>query len=311
MIRVTQLTRWIVIATIPLCLAGCGQNIFKGLAGEPSRTADEQLKQGNFQAAIDQADQLISNGVSGEALQEAYSTKGAAILAQNKNLPYNGIQKIIDLSKDPSANIVDTLDGVSSISPSAAAEAADCLNIADALGTSGDIQTSSIANPVLSPSLNSTAQLNRAFANGTVVVKMLTRYLDISVDGSDLSVTRNSLSIESSLSIENIISYLYSPPKTVQYYATNAVDAAVKGNILTNDQTTVLRRLKIIGVNMAQLKAIVDNNNAGSFRLKDENGDDVTDASTITFNSGVDGTQDSKYIDALQQILAIINTGDL
>jgi len=314
-------------------LSGCGQNIFKGLAGDPNRSSEELLKRGDFSAAIQKSDETLQRVQTGSEAQNALAIKATAILGQNSSLPKDALQVVSDLTKDTSANIVSSISNSLPISATSAAQAADLLNYADALSSSTNIivipteianllSLSAIQRPIsiqgvtnntLSASLNSTAQFRRGFANGTVVVKLVTQYLDITVDpnSASASVTLNATAISESKTARDVVLYLHNPPKSTLYYAENGLDAFEKSGALTTDQLKPFKRIKLLGINFDALRTIALNNDSGSFVLKDEYGATITGskAFSTTFFSG-SGTAATKYIDSLKAIISAATGGN-
>ncbi len=329
MIRSNQVARWVWIAILPVMLSACGQNIFKGLAGDPERSSEDLLKRGDFSAAIHQAEAVIQRVQTGSDAQDAVSVKATAIMGQNNSLPQNTLQAVVDLSKDASANIVTQLNNSLPISPSASIVVADLLNYANDLSTSTNINVipaeiasllgissasrpisiqtvTSVPNLALSPSLNSSTQFRRGVANATVVVKMVTLYLDITVD-STTTVTLNSTAISSSVTPRDVVIYLGTSARGVAYYGDNAIDAFQKSGVLTTNQLNSLTNLKTIGTNLRNLYAVAVASNTGTFTLKDRNGSTV---STIVFNGETGTALDTKYMLALTRIVNATTGGN-
>ena len=329
MIRSNQVARWVSIAILPVMLSACGQNIFKGLAGDPERSSEDLLKRGDFSAAIHQAEAVIQRVQTGSEAQAAVSVKATAIMGQNSSLPQNTLQAVVDLSKNASANIVTALNNSLPISHSASIVVADLLNYANDLSISTNItvipaeisslpgisslshpiviQTvSSVANLALSPSLNSSTQFRRGVANATVVVKMVTLYLDITVD-STTTVTLNRTAISSSVAPRDVVLWLAAVPRSVAYYGSNAIDGFQKAGVLSTSQLDSLTNLKTIGTNLNNLYAVAVAGNNGTFTLKDRNGATV---STIHFSGETGADLDAKYMLALTRIINATTGGN-
>ncbi|NDC82802.1 hypothetical protein EB093_03960 [bacterium] len=333
MIHRNRFMRALCIVAIPLLLSGCGQNIFSGLAGSTEQSTDDLLKSGNFSSAKDQATQTIAELAStkGDEFQKALNQKAVAILGENRSLPQQSLGILADLKNNPSSNIVASISNVMGISPSESAVAADLLNYAYDISSSlnvtiipDEIKTilgissftpkfsamSGNNNESLSPSLNSTAQFNRGFANAIVVIKMVTRYLDISSSSDSLEVTLNSTAVGESISARDVMMYLSNPPKTAYYYSTNAVDGLTKAGILTTDQQKIFDKTKIIGTNMQSLRAIAESNDSGTFYVTDTNGTHLENSSIVFYSSDSDATREEKYLDATRRIIQAIKFKD-
>ncbi len=295
-------TRLVVCAImVAATLSGCGQNIFKGLAGTAARTASEELKAGNYDAAISQADTTINSNPAVDTLQTAYSIKGTAILMKYQSLPIHLFQTVIDLSNNPGTNIISAFLETLPIDLQNANLAADALNTANTLSSTTNLTISSITS--VAPSLNSTAQLNRTIANTSVVIKMLTRYLDIGTDGS---VSKNTIAISNGISMADIINYITTPPKSLTYYANSAVDAGTASGIFTDSQLIILDRVSMFGNNLNQLRNIVTNGNDGTFELVDETGTVIVGYPPIVISTE---NYESAYTAALTQLINAMKSG--
>ncbi len=288
---------------------GCGSNIFKSLESAKQKTASEAIKTGDFSSALTSSQAIIDSGATGATLQAALIDKGTAIMGQQNALPYTLLPTLKTLADNPTSanNIIKTINENLTISVANAITAADALNYAVNLSTSTNIHiTGTVENIVLSPSLNASAQFRRGFANATVVIKMTTLYLDISTD--PFNVTRNSTAVSGDKTYERIMEYLFTAPRTVAYYAENAVDAFQKSNVLTSSQLDVVTKLKTCGTNFKNLNAIRLNDNNGTFQVIDKNGSSIMSYSSISFSSSDnESVRNSKYRSAAEQIIQSLN----
>ena len=332
MIRSNQVARWVCIAILPVMLSACGQNIFKGLAGDPERTAEDLNKLGLFSEAIKKADAIIQKVQTGATAQTALTDKAVGIMGANNSLPQATLQVVSSQSTHPSANIVASLSDTLPISPSTSIVVADLFNYANDLSISTNITVipeeiailfgissaqrlisiQGVANNALTSSLNTTAQFRRGFANATVVVKMVTRYLDITVNPStsQATATLNSTAISESMTSRKVVLYLHNPPRTALYYAENAIDAFQKSESLTESQLKPFKRIKLIGKNFDRLRTIALNKDMGNFILVDENGTAITGSNAYRDTFSGSGTAESKYRSAITKIINVTTGGN-
>lgn len=273
-----------------LCLAGCGTNIFKGLSDEQlPKDTTKLIETGHYEEAIQAADAIIeSSETTVEEKQKAYADKGLAILGKN-NVSLGVIASTVGDYTTASDFLNGGLAKLTSqllISNNDAIESADMLNAAFELSQSGTVTPSirimSSLPALLAPSLNKTAQFNRAFANATVVVKMGTRYLDITEEG----VTLNSTAKAGDLTITDVFLYLNSGVRNVYYYSINAYDAAIKSNALTQSQLNAVKNALEANYNMHKLYKAYENNTA--FTMVDIQDQNLNVYTSATF-SGVTG----------------------
>jgi hypothetical protein len=290
-----------------LLVSGCSSNIFKSLETAKQKTAAEAIRTGDFNSALSTSQAIIDSGATGPVLQSALVDKGVAILGQQNSLPYAVLPAVKTVADNPtSANtVIKVINDTVTIPLDKAQAAADALNYAQNLSSSSNISIQTV-NVVFSPSLNASAQLNRAVANFTVVVKMTTLYLDIS--SNPLTITLNSLALASDIKSKDVVAYLSTPPKTMAYYLTNAIDAAEKANVLTTSQLNIVKKTQPFGPNLANLNTIRLNGDTGTFQVRDKDGQVISSFSSITFSSGdSESVRDSKYRSAVEQILRSIN----
>ena len=265
--RNVTVSRFVIFASVVLMLSGCGTNIFKGLDSTSHGTSAEQARdaadKGDYTVALEQANKVLENGNSTvEEKIDAKNIIGGSILAKNGITVLDLGARLLEFDKgtvstadvsNANDNIVAALQSiVSTISPEDVAAAADAFN--DAADLQSTLGTESVGPRIivpqivvpkapLLPSLNSSAQFRRAFANGTVVVKMITRYLDVDVSDSG-TIALNITAIAESITARDVLVYLTTSPRTVVYYANNCIDALQKSKVFTTAQQDPLLSLQ-------------------------------------------------------------------
>lgn len=306
--------RFVVFASVVLMLSGCGTNIFKGLDSTSHGTAAEQARdaadKGDYTLALAQANKVLENGNSTvEEKIDANNIIGGSILAKNGITVLDVGVRILEFKKgtissengeNANDNIVAALKSlvatISTADMEAAAEAFN--NAADLQSTLGSesvgpriIVPQTIDNVVLSPTLNKSVQFRRGVANATVVVKMATLYLDISVEGQG-SVVLNSNALGLSITPRDVVLYLGARPRSVFYYANNAVDAFTKSNVLSNGQLNGINSLKDVGTELDSLytAALTNSSYQGPSHT------------THVFSSGSQDEINAAYLSALNDI---------
>jgi len=195
--------------------------------------AEDALAARDYQTALSRAQAIIDNPGSDEDLQSAYLVKGQALLGLSE---IDATDSLLEISQTEDKNLFEVLPTMDDLDTATAA--ADSFELAEGLAPTSRSTSE----------LRSSQQLARMMANFTVVVKMLTRVFDVSTVGVTLTAD--------AATAKDAMDYLYGGSRTVQYYVTNAIDAAQKSGSLTDDQedlivttlTSIFEHLRLIQI---------------------------------------------------------------
>ena len=293
------------IAVVLFTLTGCGQNIFKGLAGAPVITdSHELINMGNYTAAITQADVVINNPDSTPiAKQAAYTDKAIAIMGKN-DMTFGKIATIfskLSTAFDAGESATTVIDSsffaeISAMSEEDAFESAKALNAANALSevSASSIRTSAISLE-LPPDLSKNEQATRGWVNFAAVYKMADRYLDL----DDISKAKLDPTVTGNSNI-TVLRYLFTGDESTEYFFENCHDAFLKSGILTESQKATFQDAAITVWNLGRLLDAYEDNTV--FEMKDLDGRSLNVYTTPTAFSGGDSNKEKLLSEALEHI---------
>jgi hypothetical protein len=249
-------------------LAGCGSNLFSGLAGSPSEeNPTKLLEQGNYNKALEKANEVldaVTPSSDPTPVQEALVVKGEAILGQ-KNITapkifedFTALAESSDSSSEPSQNIFDVLETtVKDASIEDLSSAADSLNSADAVAAyiaaaSPRIQAMTSAPP----NLNANQQILRGIANTLIVIKIVNTVIDVNSEGD---ITINATLIPQTFA--NALDKMMNPTganHSVVYYGNKALDAFTAADAFSAKQLEEITKIKTAGTHIESLNTVVE-----------------------------------------------------
>ncbi len=249
--RYIHLTLWGIFTMLVLLMAGCGTNVLKGLASEPEVTnAANILKfaetKEDFEKAEDAADKILSSSTNSEEMQEAYITKGEAILGANGVTPVDIFANVGSLatageSSSDNENLFNLIS--TEATSSTLASAAESLNNATSESALSKNVSSSSLRVSEVPALKEGDYLIIGIANTLVVVSVVQDVLNIAANGAaELKTGEDWYQGLKDLLQPTAFSAL--TETTTLGYATAAITAFTNAAVFTDEQSSQLNKVQ-------------------------------------------------------------------
>ena len=249
--RYIHLTLWGIFTMLVLLMAGCGTNVLKGLASEPEVTnAANILKfaetKEDFEKAEDAADKILSSSTNSEEMQEAYITKGEAILGANGVTPVDIFANVGSLatageSSSDNENLFNLIS--TEATSSTLASAAESLNNATSESALSKNVSSSSLRVSEVPALKEGDYLIIGIANTLVVVSVVQDVLNIAANGAaELKTGEDWYQGLKDLLQPTAFSAL--TETTTLGYATAAITAYTNAAVFTDEQSSQLNKVQ-------------------------------------------------------------------
>jgi hypothetical protein len=274
------MNKWFKILILVLCssliclsLTGCGSNLF-ALEDETYDNLDDQLANAEteeeLEAVITDADVIIDNPDSStEDVQEALIIKGEAILEQQgveTGEILSALIPLIEQSEESgeeidieSINIFELID-VSAYDEEELALAAEAFNGADSEELLAALLLGRISSSVEDGELSDNDQFYRGICNMIMVMKLVDLVYEVETSGNEIELIARD---ENQTSLERL-TVLMDPSthedvsgdiKSIDFYASNAVDAFTQSDTFDEDVLDDLSKIEEASDNIAALYA--------------------------------------------------------